>query len=225
MIRAVWLVVTFVFQVAAFSPVSGTRSGVVHVTVAAQFGGRTGCCVKADSYLSSLTRSGLSASRPSAPCEENLWQRDWVWLLDDSLRRLHGSAILPAPRASASHCASLAANQELVCVSHDFESSGEAGPIFNYATAAGLTLFEMSWDQFVNTPSRMSAEADETEERARILDRVLQYGFTDNYSGIRVSRTGRRFRIRNAIVWNVDDGAGNIIGQAALFRRSEVDFL
>lgn len=223
--RRVWLVVTFACRVAAFTPTSGTRSGIVHVTVAAQFGGRTGCCVKADSYLSSLTASGLSTSRPSEPCEENLWQRDWVWLLDDSLRRLHGSALLPAPRASASHCASLAANQDLVCVSHDFESSGEDGPIFNYATAAGLMLFEMSWDQFVTTPSRMSAEADGMEERARILETVAQYGFIDNYSGIRVSRTGRRFRIRNAIVWNVDDGAGIVVGQAALFRRSEVGFL
>ena len=41
----------------------------------------------------------------------------------------------------------------------------------------------------------------------------------DDYSGIRISKTGRRFRIEQAIVWNLTDGVGNQLGQAATFDR------
>jgi hypothetical protein len=59
------------------------------------------------------------------------------------------------------------------------------------------------------------------DERAEFLRRVRENGFIDDYSGIRISRTGRRFRIRQAIVWNVLDDAGAYAGQAATFSSWE----
>jgi hypothetical protein len=41
----------------------------------------------------------------------------------------------------------------------------------------------------------------------------------DNYSGIRISASGRRFRIENATVWNLADAGGRIHGQAATFHH------
>jgi hypothetical protein len=41
----------------------------------------------------------------------------------------------------------------------------------------------------------------------------------DDYSGVRVSKSGRRFRIERAIVWNLTDAAGTHCGQAASFDR------
>mmetsp|Transcript_6068 Transcript_6068/g.18293 ORF Transcript_6068/g.18293 Transcript_6068/m.18293 type:complete len:219 (-) Transcript_6068:290-946(-) len=218
MLRAILCACGFASAGAFGSPSPARRGEQVR---AAQFGGRQGCCVKADSYLASLTSVAASA-RPAAPSVDNLWHRDWVWLLDDSLRRLHGSALLPSPRASASHCASLAANDELVCVSHE-ASSGE--PIFNYATQAALDVFEMSWDEFVSTPSKHSADPLEQAERDELLRRVDERGFVDDFAFVRISKTGRRFRISSAVIWNVDDGAGRLLGQAALFRRSDIAYL
>ena len=41
------------------------------------------------------------------------------------------------------------------------------------------------------------------EERARLLETVARRGFIDDYSGVRISKTGRRFRIIRATVWNL----------------------
>ena len=66
-------------------------------------------------------------------------------------------------------------------------------------------------------PSRLTAEAPDREERARLLARVGTQGYIDDYAGVRVSRTGRRFRIARATVWNLLDDGGNHCGQAASF--------
>jgi len=51
--------------------------------------------------------------------------------------------------------------------------------------------------------------------------RVRDNGFIDDYSGIRISLNGRRFRINQATVWNVLDEAGAYAGQAATFSSWE----
>jgi hypothetical protein len=51
----------------------------------------------------------------------------------------------------------------------------------------------------------------------RLLDDVERQGFIENYSGIRISKTGRRFRIVNATVFNLLDETGRHLGQAATF--------
>jgi hypothetical protein len=93
----------------------------------------------------------------------------------------------------------------------------EPDPLFNYANLAAQHLFELSWDEFVGLPSRLSAEAPERSERERLLARVTTHGFINDYSGIRISKSGHRFRILRAKVWNVSDASGTRLGQAAAF--------
>ena len=89
--------------------------------------------------------------------------------------------------------------------------------IFRYANRAALDLFEASWDQLVGLPSSRSAEPDHRNERRRLLDEVGKHGFIDNYSGIRISLRGCRFRILRATVFNLLDDSGSYVGQAATF--------
>lgn len=98
----------------------------------------------------------------------------------------------------------------------------EADPVFNYGNRLALQLFEMTWDDFTNMPSRYTTDPADREERQRLLDRVSTHGYVDDYSGIRVSKTGLRFRIRDATVWNVIDPHGGYHGQAAVIRAWEV---
>lgn len=95
----------------------------------------------------------------------------------------------------------------------------EADPVLNYGNARALALWEMTWEEFTQTPSRLTAEPVHRDERARLLARTRQHGFVDDYSGVRVSKTGRRFRIEQAIVWNLTDSDGSHHGQAATFDR------
>jgi hypothetical protein len=90
-------------------------------------------------------------------------------------------------------------------------------PVFFYANLAAQKLFELSWWDMVRLPSRHSAEPLAREERRRLLDRVARQGYIDDYAGVRIASSGRRFRIDGATVWNLLDDDGRNVGQAAAF--------
>jgi len=101
----------------------------------------------------------------------------------------------------------------MVVVSHGLEDD----PILNYGNRAAFTLWEMTPAEFLSTPSRKTAEPMHRDERARLLARTREQGYVDDYQGIRISATGRRFLIRQAYVWNLIDEQGERQGQAAAF--------
>lgn len=90
-------------------------------------------------------------------------------------------------------------------------------PCFTYANLTAQRLFEMPWGKIVDLPSRYSAEAPARAERERLLARVAAHGFIDDYAGVRVAASGKRFQVRNATVWNLIGEAGEVVGQAACF--------
>ena len=92
-------------------------------------------------------------------------------------------------------------------------------PFLNYGNQPALDLWEMTWAEFTATPSRLTAEPVNRDERARTLRRVAAHGFVTDYQGVRISRTGRRFLVERATVWNVLDGHGTKQGQAATFSQ------
>jgi hypothetical protein len=93
----------------------------------------------------------------------------------------------------------------------------EAEPVLNYGNRAALALWETDWSTFTQMPSRYTAEAVIRSDRDAFMDGVSKNGFVDGYTGIRVSRTGRRFYIVDATVWNLLDEDGRYYGQAAAF--------
>lgn len=150
-----------------------------------------------------------------------LWQSKFVvahtTCLARSLRHFTGRELL----SSSSNPLSLAQKvfeSSFILVSH----GTEADPVLNYGNRAALTLWEMTWEELTRTPSRFTAEALNREERARLLAEVTARGFIDDYSGVRISKTGRRFRIHRATVWNLITESGQPCGQAAMFDRWEL---
>jgi hypothetical protein len=95
-------------------------------------------------------------------------------------------------------------------------------PLFNYANRLALDLFEFSWSEFIGMPSRFSAEPLIREEREHLLATVAAKGFIDNYSGVRIAKSGKRFLIQQAVVWNVYDPSGSYYGQAACFSQPSI---
>ena len=91
----------------------------------------------------------------------------------------------------------------------------EPDPILNYGNRATLELFELDWDSLVRMPSRLTAEAPDRAERERLFQNVARHGYIDDYQGVRISSSGRRFRIEKATVWTVRNPDGSIAGQAA----------
>jgi hypothetical protein len=93
----------------------------------------------------------------------------------------------------------------------------ENEPVFFYGNRLALELFELDFATFTRMPSRYSAEPLHRDERDRLLARVAREGFVDDYSGVRISSSGRHFLIVSATVWNLIDEKGACHGQAAAF--------
>ncbi len=79
------------------------------------------------------------------------------------------------------------------------------------------TVFDMPWPEIIGLPSRYSTEAPGQTERAHLLERVATQGYISGYSGVRITRSGKRFLIQRATVWNLLDPQGKQLGQAACF--------
>lgn len=95
----------------------------------------------------------------------------------------------------------------------------ETPPILWYGNRRALELWEMSFAEFTQMPSYRTAEPDCRQARETLLREVEQKGFSTGYRGVRISRSGRRFEIDQATVFNIVDGSGQHIGQAATFDR------
>jgi len=151
---------------------------------------------------------------------EAIWQTDFVIAqtarLAHSLKHWTGRELLPGVSEPA-ELPQKVFESSFVVVSHGME----ADPVLNYGNAAALALWEMTWEELTRTPSRLTAEMPNREERAQLLDAVMKRGFIDDYSGVRISKSGRRFRIEQATVWNLLTADGKPCGQAAMFDKWE----
>ncbi|HZV61566.1 MAG TPA: MEKHLA domain-containing protein [Methylophilaceae bacterium] len=134
-------------------------------------------------------------------------------LLCDSYRHWTGMRLIEHDPGSPEGVEELL-NAPFAVASHNTQDD----PVFNYANNAALKLFGMEREEILGLPSRFSAEPAVHEERAGLLERVTKHGYVDDYSGIRIAKSGLRFLIRNAVVWNVIDEQGDYKGQAALIR-------
>ncbi|AKM10770.1 MEKHLA domain-containing protein [Croceicoccus naphthovorans] len=133
--------------------------------------------------------------------------RDRLNLIAGSYRRLTGRNLIDGDAVNALwHLPS-------VVLAHGTQSD----PLFFYANHAGLRRFDLDAAGLIGMPSRLSAEPIERAERDRLFVRVSRQGFIDDYAGVRISASGRRFRITQATVWNLIDEDGEIHGQAATF--------
>ena len=149
-----------------------------------------------------------------------IWQTGFVvaqtQILARSLKHWTGRELLPGISSPAEFAEKIF-HAPFALVSH----GTEADPVLNYGNRAALALWEMTWEELTRTPSRLTAEAPNREGRARLLDAVTKRGFIDDYSGVRISKSGHRFRIRRATVWNLVSDKGEPCGQAAMFDKWE----
>lgn len=134
-------------------------------------------------------------------------------LLAESFLRLTGQPLLP----SGSDLAQRLYEAPFALISHGVQ----ADPIFCYGNRTAQQLWQMSWDEFVAMPSRLSAEPMIQEERDLLLLEAQTKGYVDSYEGIRIASTGQRFKIQDLVLWNVIDAFGVQHGQACVIRRWE----
>ena len=147
---------------------------------------------------------------------QKIWLRpqilDWTQILLDSFNHFLGYQLISRQEDCETQARELF-EANFVVVSHGIEND----PILNYGNQTALDLWEMNWDSFTQTPSRLTAEPIDRDKRKILLEQVATQGYIDNYSGVRISSTGQRFYIKKTIIWNLVDNSGNECGQAATF--------
>ena len=148
------------------------------------------------------------------PDSSNSFQANSAQLILSSYRALTGQSLIGEDSLGVSAAEALY-RAPVVILAHDATTD----PVFFYANLAAQTLFELPWCDLVRLPSRLSAEPLARDERARLLEEVSRQGYIDNYAGVRISRSGKRFRIRQATVWNLVTPDTAVRGQAAAFSR------
>jgi MEKHLA domain len=153
-----------------------------------------------------------------------IWQEpqiiDWTEILLASYQRLLGKELIecsgsrsPEVPAKLSAQAQLLYTAPFVVVSHGTQSD----PVLNYGNQVALDLWEMDWAMFTKTPSKSTAEPVNQAARQVMISQAKHQGFIDNYRGVRISSSGRRFEIDRAIIWNLTDLQDQPCGQAATF--------
>jgi hypothetical protein len=150
--------------------------------------------------------------------ESRIWEQDcWIARTQEilnSYRRWLGKDLLES-RGTPEEDAKRLFQAPFVVVAHNTLPD----PVFDYGNQQALKLWELPLESLLGMPSRLTAEPVHRDERARLLERTTRDGYVDDYAGVRISRTGRRFQIEQAIVWNLVNAAGHPTGQAATFSR------
>ncbi|OBY08602.1 MEKHLA domain-containing protein [Rhizobium leguminosarum bv. trifolii] len=140
---------------------------------------------------------------------DSSYDLEFYALMAESFERSVGRSLTPKGQGAEW----LYEQSPAVVLSHNTD----ADPRFIYANRAAQACFEYSWDEFITLPSRLSAEAPDRAERDRLLNAVAANGFIADYRGLRIAKSGRRFYIEKAIVWDLVDRSGHRRGQAATF--------
>lgn len=145
-----------------------------------------------------------------------IWMRsqiiDWSQILLDSFNHFIGHQLIPRDGTKEEQ-AQVLFESPFVVVSHGIQED----PILNYGNQIALELWSMTWDELMQTPSRITAEPMNREKRKAMLQQAAQQGYIDDYTGVRISSTGTRFAIEKAIIWNLVNSSGHKCGQAATF--------
>lgn len=153
----------------------------------------------------------MTATTASVDWDDQLLHR--CRILCDSYARLLGRPLLPDLPTADQVLAQRLYDAPMVIVAHGTEPD----PIFWFANRTAQRLWEVDWAAFTRMPSRRSVAPDEHQDRETLLRRAAEHGYIDDYRGVRISASGRRFRIENVVLWNLSDEQGRRVGQAATF--------
>jgi len=139
---------------------------------------------------------------------------EWSQLLLNSFLHWTGRELLERVGGSDYQAHALF-QSPFVVVSHGVEED----PLLNYGNQLALELWVMTWEDLTRTASRLTTEPMNRAEREWMLEQARTRGYLDTYRGVRITSTGRRFLVENALIWNVVDAAGRRVGQAATFSQ------
>jgi MEKHLA domain-containing protein len=137
-------------------------------------------------------------------------------LLEDSYYRFIGQRLTPEGMTTEQAARWLYSDAPFAILAHNTGPD----PTFIYGNKSAQLRFGYEWEELTALPSRLSAEMPNREERQEFLERVRRDGFSTGYNGVRIMKSGKRFRIEEATLWQLVDSNGAYRGQAAMIPKT-----
>lgn len=151
------------------------------------------------------------------PSPNNNYHKEHVLIMIRNLKRWTSYDLIEANGFSEENLGEEIFNTDFYLLSHN----GAQDPILNYGNRKVLELWEITWDQLTSMYARNTAKQDDQSAREEMMRKVKGQNYVSGYDGVRVSRTGKEFKILNVTIWNLFTEGDKPYGQAAWFRKVE----
>jgi hypothetical protein len=151
------------------------------------------------------------------PNLSNNYHREYIALILANLKQLTGDDLIQEYGFSSDNLGAQVFDADFYLLSHNCD----ADPILNYGNQRVLDLWEISWSELTKMYSRETAKSSDRASRSAVMQQVAAQNYVSGYDGIRVSKTGREFRILDVKIWNLFTSDRQLCGQAAWFKTYE----
>jgi hypothetical protein len=159
----------------------------------------------------------MTAPILSLPTSDNEYHKNHVLLMLNNLRKWTSYDLVADCGFPEETLGEQILNADFYILSHN----GSQDPILNYANKKVLELWEVSWEELTSMYARDTAKADNQMTREKMMKKVREQNYVSGYSGLRISKTGKEFKILDVTIWNLFTDTGDPYGQAAWFKRFE----
>jgi hypothetical protein len=140
---------------------------------------------------------------------------EWITWSDNSLFKLTGKSLLDR-MDGIDNVKEVHSCSRYAVLSHGIQPD----PVYKYFNQGALLTFQWPEDEVYQLPSRYSAPGGELrDQRDVLMKKVLQEQAQTFPEAIRQTKSGKQFRLKNVLLWNVFDSEGTRVGQTALFDR------
>jgi hypothetical protein len=151
------------------------------------------------------------------PNLSNNYHREHIALILANLKQLTGDDLIQKYGFSLDNLGAQVFDADFYLLSHNCDRD----PILNYGNQRVLDLWEISWSELTQMYSHETAKSSDRASRSAVMQQVAVHNYVSGYDGIRVSKTGREFRILDVTIWNLFTSDRQPSGQAAWFKSYE----
>ena len=149
------------------------------------------------------------------PSARNNYYQDYVLMMLENLAKWTGYDLIQEHGFSVETLGAQVFYADFCILSHD----RTADPLLNYANQRVLDLWEISWSELICMHSKETAKSVDRETRSALMAQVKVQNYVNGYSGTRISKTGKEFKILDGTVWNIYTNHDDFCGQAAWFKQ------
>jgi MEKHLA domain len=155
------------------------------------------------------------------PTFANNYHQEHVLMMLENLQRWTGYDLMKEYGFSLDTLGAEVFNADFYILSHN----NATDPILNYGNKQVLDLWEVSWEELTTMHSKDTTKPVDRQARSVMMEQAKIHNYVNGYSGVRVSKTGKEFKILDGTIWNLFVNNDEPYGQAAWFRSVDRQIL